>query len=272
MRILFVGDIVGHEGLNFCADYLPLLKRDINVDFCIVNGENSDAGKGITKKQAQKLLSSGVDVITGGNHIWQKNSIDVIEDSSLRTLRPANYPFDKPGKGYIIHSSDSKPANKVAVINLQGRSFLPPIDCPFQKSIELVDEIKNETPIIFVDFHAEASAEKQALGWHLDGKVSALVGTHTHVQTADERILHKGTAYITDVGMTGPFDSVIGMDIGTAVQRFKTQLPKYFKLATRNIRLNGVVISINENTGKAQKITRLNFSKEDYGFIKNTQW
>jgi len=270
MQILFVGDIVGHEGLNLCTDYVPLLKRDINFDFCIVNGENSDAGKGITKKQAQKLLGSGVDVITGGNHIWQKNSIDVIEDNSLRTLRPANYPFEKPGKGYILHSNESN--HKIGVINLQGRSFLPPIDCPFQKSLHIIEEIKKETPIIFVDFHAEASAEKQALGWHLDGKVSALVGTHTHVQTADERILHKGTAYITDVGMTGPFDSVIGMDIDTAIQRFKTQLPKYFKLATRNIRLNGVVISINENTGKANKITRINFSREDYGNIKNTQW
>ncbi len=270
LRILFIGDIVGHEGLNLCTDFVPLLKRDFNIDFCIVNGENSDAGKGITKKQAQKLLSSGVDVITGGNHIWQKNSIDVIEDNSLRTLRPANYPFEKPGRGFIIHANDSK--NKIAVINLQGRSFLPPIDCPFQESLKIIDEVKKETPVIFVDFHAEASAEKQALGWHLDGKVSVVVGTHTHVQTADERILHKGTAYITDVGMTGAADSVIGMDINTAIQRFRTQLPKYFKLATRNMRLNGVLISVNENTGKANKIRRLNFSREEYGNIKDTQW
>lgn len=270
IRILFIGDIVGHEGLNLCTDFIPLLKRDIKIDFCIVNGENSDAGKGITKKQAQKLLSSGVDVITGGNHIWQKNSIDVIEDNSLRTLRPANYPFEKPGRGFLIHSNGSSP--KIGVVNLQGRSFLPPIDCPFKKSLEIIEEIKKETSIIFIDFHAEASAEKQALGWYLDGKVSALVGTHTHVQTADERILHKGTAYITDVGMTGPADSVIGMDIYTAIQRFKTQLPKYFKLSTRNMRLNGVVVSVNESTGKAHKITRLNFSREGYGAIKNTKW
>ncbi len=270
IRILFIGDIVGHNGLNLCTDFVPLLKRDIKLDFCIVNGENCDAGKGITKKQAQKLLSSGIDVITGGNHIWQKNSIDVIEDASLRTLRPANYPFEKPGKGSIVHSNDSK--SKIAVINLQGRSFLPPIDCPFQKSLEIIEKIKDETPIILVDFHAEASAEKQALAWHLDGKISALVGTHTHVQTADERILHKGTAFITDAGMTGSFDSVIGMDINTAILRFKTQLPKYFKLANHNVRLNGVVISVNESTGKAHKITRINFSRDDYGDINNTQW
>jgi len=235
MKILFVGDIVGSDGLSLCCDFIPLLKRDHGVEFVIVNGENSDMGKGITKKQAHKLLASGVDVITGGNHIWQKNSVEVIEDPSLRTLRPANYPFEKPGKGYIIYTN---PQNfKVGVINLQGRTFLPAIDCPFQISLRIIEEIKKETNVIFVDFHAEATAEKQSLGWYLDGKASVVVGTHTHVQTADERLLHKGTAYITDVGMTGPFDSVIGMDINTSINRFKTQLPKYFKLSAINIKI-----------------------------------
>jgi 2',3'-cyclic-nucleotide 2'-phosphodiesterase len=262
IRILFVGDLVGQNGLNTCVDFLPLLRRDFKIDCCIVNGENSDAGKGISRKQAQKLVEAGVDIITGGNHIWQKNSEDVLKDPLLKTLRPANYPNDNPGKGYLVIE---KKSFKIGVINLQGRSFLPPIDCPFKKGLEIVNEIKKETPVIFVDFHAEASAEKQALGWYLDGKISALVGTHTHVQTADERVLHKGTAYITDVGMTGPFDSVIGMETETAIKRFITQIPKYFKLASRNFRLNGVLIDVNENTGKATAIKRLNFSREDYG-------
>jgi len=267
IRILFIGDLVGQHGVNLCTDLIPLLKRDLNFDICIVNGENSDAGKGISKKQAQKLITTGVNVITGGNHIWQKDSIDVLNDPSLNTLRPANYPETNIGRGYLILDRQSF---KIGIINLQGRSFLPPIDCPFKTGLEIVEKIKKETNIIFIDFHAEASAEKQALGWYLDGKVSALVGTHTHVQTADERILHKGTAYITDVGMTGPFDSVIGMDVETAIKRFITQIPKYFKLSSRNIRLNGVVIDVNEKTGKSNSIKRLNFSREDYGRIKIT--
>lgn len=269
LRILFIGDLVGQEGLNLCTDFLPLFKRDIKHDFCIVNGENSDAGKGITTQQAKKLLTAGVNVITSGNHIWQKDGLDVLNNPALKTIRPANYPNMVPGNGFLIESIKN---TKVAVLNLQGRSFLPPIDCPFKSGLKMVENLRKETPIIFVDFHAEASAEKQALGWYMDGKVSAVVGTHTHVQTADERVLLKGTAYITDAGMTGPFDSVIGMDIETAILRFESQLPKYFKLASRNYRLNGVVIDINEATGKAIKINRLNVSREDYDSIKNIKW
>lgn len=269
IRILFIGDIVGHDGLTFFLGHIPLLKRDIKFDFCIVNGENCDSGKGINKKQADKLIQSGVDVITSGNHIWQKSSDEVLADLSLKTIRPANYPPNTPGLGYLIQTKNNC---KIGVINLQGRSFLPPIDCPFKIGLDIAEEIKKQTPIIFVDFHAEASAEKQALGWHLDGKVSAVVGTHTHVQTADERLLHKGTAYITDVGMTGPADSVIGMDIDTAITRFLTQVPKYFKLSTRNIKLNGVVIDINESTGKALNIRRLNYSKDEYENVKSIKW
>jgi hypothetical protein len=269
IRILFVGDLVGHEGLKLCTDFLPLLKRDIKYDFCIVNGENSDAGKGLTADQAKKLLAAGVNVITSGNHIWQKDGISVLNNPLLKTIRPANYPDSTPGKGYLIENFKN---TRIAVLNLQGRSFLPPIDCPFRAGKELVQKLKQETSVIFVDFHAEASAEKQALGWHLDGKVSAVIGTHTHVQTADERLLHKGTAYITDAGMTGPFDSVIGMDIQTAITRFETQLPKYFKLANQNFKLNGVVIDVNEATGKSINIKRINFSRENYASIKNFKW
>lgn len=267
IRILFVGDLIGSDGVSLCTDFIPLLKRDFNLDFCIVNGENSDAGKGISRKQATKLISAGVDVITGGNHIWQKNSTDVLNDPLLKTIRPANYPEGNSGKGFLVLSKKSV---KLAVINLQGRSFLPPVDCPFKTGLKIVQEVNNEASVIFVDFHAEASAEKQALAWYLDGKISALVGTHTHVQTADERILPKGTAYITDAGMTGPFDSVIGMDTNTAIERFLLQVPKYFKLATRNMRLNGVIIDINELTGKATLIKRLNFSRAEYEGNKNT--
>lgn len=270
IRILFIGDIVGHDGLNLSTDFIPLLKRDIHADFCIVNGENSDAGKGIAEKQAQKLLQAGVDVITGGNHIWQKNSINVLQNDQYKTLRPANYPTENPGKGFLLHKNEKNV--KLGVINLQGRSFLPPIDCPFKTCLDIVNELKKQTSLIFIDFHAEASAEKQALGWYLDGKVSAVVGTHTHVQTADERILPKGTAYITDVGMTGSFNSVIGMDVDNAIKRFTTQIPKFFKLATGNLRINGVVISVNENSGKAIDIKRLNFSRDEYAGIKNISW
>lgn len=267
MRLLFVGDLVGQDGVNICVDLMPLLRRDSKIDFTIVNGENSDAGKGINKKQARKLIEAGVDVITGGNHIWQKNSEEVLTDPSLNTLRPANYPDSNPGKGYLIVEKESF---KVGIINLQGRSFLPPIDCPFKTGLVIVNEIRKETPIIFIDFHAEASAEKQALAWYLDGKISVLAGTHTHVQTADERILHKGSAFITDAGMTGPFDSVIGMDTDTAITRFLTQMPKYFKLARHNLRINGIIVDIDEKTGKAKSIKRLNFSREEYGRSKIT--
>lgn len=268
IKILFIGDIVGPDGLNLCCDMLPLLKRDLKYDICIANGENSDMGKGISKKQASKLHQCGVDVITGGNHSFQKSGSDALSDPTLTILRPANYPDINPGIGHLLFTS--KAHIKFGIINLQGRGFLPPINCPFDIAEKLVEKLKQETKYIFIDFHAETTAEKQALAWHLDGKISALVGTHTHVQTADERILHKGTAYITDVGMTGPADSVIGMDIPTAILRFKTQLPKYFKMATRNIRMNAVMIHLDENTGKAKSINRLNFARNDYEQYTNS--
>ena len=174
IKILFISDTVGHDGLNLCADFVPLLKRDLKIDFCIVNGENSDDGKGITKKQASKLKSAGVDVITSGNHIWQKSGLDVLSEPALNTLRPANYPEENPGRGFIIVSNSGC---ELVVINLQGRSFLPPIDCPFKKAMEIISAVKKNNPVIFVDFHAEASAEKLAMGWYLDGKVSAVIGT-----------------------------------------------------------------------------------------------
>jgi len=262
LKILFIGDIVGHQAVNLVADTVPLLIRDKAVDYCIANGENCDNGKGINKKLASRLMDSGVDAITGGNHIWQKNSIEVLENPLYKTLRPANYPPGNPGKGHLILQKNNLPG--LGLINLQGRSFMNPIDCPFRTGQALCEELRQQTPFIFVDFHAEATAEKLALGWYLDGKASTVAGTHTHVQTADERIFPKGTAYISDVGMTGPFDSVIGMDVDTALERFVQQVPNYYKMATRRMRINAILVTISDN-GKAQQIERLNFSKEDYG-------
>ncbi len=268
-NILFIGDIVGHSGLSMVSDFLPLLKRDWQIDFCIANGENCDNGKGITTKQAQKLLDAGVNVITGGNHIWQKSSLEVLRDRRYNAIRPANYPPGNIGQGHIIIDN---PNNKILVINLQGRSFLNPIDCPFQKATGILKDYENTKNLsIIVDFHAETTAEKQAMGWYLDGKISALVGTHTHVQTADERILPNGTAYITDAGMSGPFNSIIGMDIDTAIDRFVKQTNFIYKPAVQNVKINAVLIKINSNN-KAEKIKRLNFSKDEYGQLKDFRW
>ena len=260
INVLFIGDIVGSSGHSMVCNFLPLLKRDFQIDFCIVNGENSDNGKGINAKQVQKLLDTGANAITSGNHIWQKSSIEVLKDARFKTIRPANYPKGNIGQGHLLLDTEQ---GKILIINLQGRSFLNPIDCPFQKAEEILNQFSvNKNLPVIVDFHAETTAEKQAMGWYLDGKISALVGTHTHVQTADERVLPNGTAYITDVGMSGPFNSVIGMDIDTAIDRFLKQTNFLYKPASQNIKINAVLIKINSNN-KAEKIKRLNFSKEE---------
>ncbi len=260
-RILFIGDIVGDVGMHLAQNLTPRIIKDYNCDFCIINGENADQGKGITKTQAEKLLKAGADVISGGNHSFQKRSSEVLSHPGLRALRPANYPPGNPGQGCMVVEKED---TALVVINLQGRSYLPPIDCPFQKLDLLLKEFRPRYKNIFVDFHAEASAEKLAMGWEFDGRVSALVGTHTHVQTADARILPKGTAYITDVGMTGPADSVIGMDPDTAILRFRTQQLKYFKMAHRNPKISGVIIDFDERTGKGKKIKPFYISQESY--------
>ena len=261
MRILFIADLVGDDAVSLVIDLLPRLKLNHKIDFSIVNGENADKGKGITDQQVKRLKQAGVDCLTSGNHIWNPNKRDVLVKNNEFLLRPLNYPEGNVGTGARVFTA--KNGQRVAVMNLEGRSFMNSTDCPFRVAEKEIRKLRSEASIIFVDFHAEATAEKQALGWHLDGKVSALVGTHTHVQTADERILPKGTAYITDVGMTGPNNSVIGMETQKAIERFIMQSHVYYSMAKGNNRLNGVVIDVDPQTGKAKEIYRINTNKAE---------
>lgn len=255
MRLLVIGDIVGRSGRRAVKVNLSGLRREFGLDLVIANGENAAGGKGITKEVAQELFSSGIDVLTMGNHVWNKREAYEYINRETRIIRPANYPPGVPGSGYGIYDTPGKV--KVGVINLAGRIFLQAIDCPFRKADEIVLRIKDQARVIIVDFHAEASSEKIAMGWYLDGRVSAVVGTHTHVQTADERILPGGTAYITDLGMTGPMNSVIGVKKEIIINKFITQIPQHFEVATGPFQFNGAVIEINEDTGEAISIERI---------------
>ncbi|MCR6096117.1 TIGR00282 family metallophosphoesterase [Salipaludibacillus agaradhaerens] len=259
MKILFIGDVVGSLGRDALKDYLPKLKAKYMPDVTIVNGENAAGGKGLTQKIYHEISETGADVITMGNHTWDKKEIFEFIENAPNLIRPVNFPEGNPGKGYVIHKVGKR---KIAIINAQGRTFLPPIDCPFKALDELVTIIKKETPFIFVDFHAEATSEKLAMGWYLDGRVSAVVGTHTHVQTADERILPEGTAYITDVGMTGPYDGILGMDKDIIIQRFLTNLPARFEVANGREQCNGVFINVDDHSGKAIAVKRIHISEE----------
>jgi len=261
MRILFIGDIVGRPGRELVRDGLHGLVEYHSVDFVIANAENSAAGFGITREIGDQLLDYGIDVMTSGNHIWdKKEALDYI-GTEPRLLRPANYPAGAPGNGsYIARTRDGV---SVGVINAMGRVFMVNIDDPFVVIRREIEAMRERARIIFVDFHAEATSEKIAMGWHLDGLVTAVVGTHTHVQTADERILPKGTAYLTDVGMTGPHDSIIGVEISAALGRFLTALPQKFETATGNPRLNAVIVDADEKTGRATEIERLSYSAEE---------
>jgi 2',3'-cyclic-nucleotide 2'-phosphodiesterase len=261
LRILFIGDIVGRPGRELVRQGLGGLVDHHAIDLVIANAENAAAGFGITREIGDQLLEWGVDVMTSGNHIWdKKEALDYIGTES-RLLRPANYPAGAPGNGsYLARSKDGQTA---AVINVMGRVFMPLLDDPFAIVLKEIEALKSRARIIFVDFHAEATSEKIAMGWHLDGKVTAVVGTHTHVQTADERVLPKGTAYLTDVGMTGPHDSVIGVEIQAALGKFITGLPARFDTATENPRLNAVVIDADEQTGRATDIERLSYGLEE---------
>ncbi len=261
MNILFIGDINGKAGRKVIKNSLPAMIKNKNIDFIIANGENSAGGFGITKEKYLELLSYGIDVITTGNHIWdKKEAIDLIK-CETNILRPANYPDNNPGAGYGVFEA-KKSKVKIGVINLIGRIFMPPADCPFTTAQKIVNEISSQTKIIIVDIHAEATSEKQALGFYLDGKVSAVIGTHTHVQTADERILPAGTGFITDAGMTGPFDSVIGVEKDKIIRRFLTLMPEKFDVAKNNLWLNAVLLSIDETTGKTKSIERINTKYE----------
>ncbi len=255
MRILFIGDIVGKPGRRAMRELMPQLIAGRQVDFVIANCENAAAGFGVTREIVEELYHNHADVLTSGNHIWDKKEIlEFIEDYET-LLRPANYPAGTPGHGSVVMPT---PAGiHVGVINLAGRIFMHPLDCPFRRVEQEIEKLKKRTNIIFVDMHAEATSEKIAMGWFLDGRVSAVVGTHTHVQTADERILPQGTAYLTDAGMTGPFDSVIGTRKETVLDRFLLQMPNKFDVANGDIRLQGALIDIDEKTGKALAIERL---------------
>lgn len=260
MKILFVGDVVGSPGRKMLGDYLPKLKAKYRPQLTIANGENAAGGKGITEKIYKYFLSVGVQVITMGNHTWNNREIFDFIDDAPYLIRPANFPSNNPGKGMIfIQVNDIE----VAVINLQGRVFLDTLDDPFQKADELITEARKRTNIIFVDFHGEATSEKQAFGWYVDGRVSAVVGTHTHIQTADERLLTEGTAYLTDVGMTGPYDGIIGVNKDAVIRRFVTNMPARFEVdKTGGSQLNGCVVTIDPTTGKAIKIERIMINED----------
>ncbi|EEF60226.1 TIGR00282 family metallophosphoesterase [Pedosphaera parvula] len=258
MKILFIGDIVGEPGRRAVKELLPRLRRQHELDVIIANGENSAGGSGITPKTAEEIFAAGVHIITSGDHLWdQKEVIGLLQNES-RFIRPLNYPQGTPGQGsYIFQPPSQAP---VAILNLQGRTFMPPLENPFTYARAEVEKLRQKAKIIFVDFHAEATSEKIALARMLDGQVSAVVGTHTHVQTADEQVFPGGTAYLTDAGFTGPHDSVIGRDIDAVVKRFLTLQPQRFTVAENGVKLQGAVVDIEETTGRARSIIRISES------------
>ena len=255
MRILMVGDVVGKSGREAILDHVPALRMEHQVDFVIVNGENAAAGIGITAEIANAILyKAGVNVITLGNHAWGKREIYPYLENEQRILRPANYPPGAPGRGYHLYET---PNGSVGVATIQGRTFMEPVDDPFRAADAILEILMKKTKIIFIDFHAEATSEKIAFGWYVDGRASAVVGTHTHVQTADERILPGGTAYLTDVGMTGPMDSIIGMKREIVIPKFTSGLPARFEVSEEEAQLCAVLVDIDSGTGKATAIRRL---------------
>lgn len=258
LNILIVGDIVGRPGRMAIKEIVPQLVEKEKLHFCIANAENAAGGSGITAKIADELFSYGLDVLTSGDHIWkQKDIVDYIVKTPT-LLRPANYPPEAAGNGSGVFPIESNPDIKIAVVNLQGRVFMPPnSDCPFHTVNNALINIHKQTKIVVVDLHCEATSEKVAMGWHLDGKVSCLFGSHTHIQTADETILPKGTAYITDVGMCGPYDSVIGRRTDRVLSAFITGMPSPFDVAKNDIRMSGVIVTVDSKTGQALRIKRV---------------
>src|SRR6266700_2251661 len=254
LTVICVGDVFGEPGRKAVHALLPGLRKQHEADLAIVNVENAASGFGVTPLIARGFLEHGVDVMTSGNHIWDKKEIIEYIGKENLLLRPANFPVGTPGVGHVTVKAGP---HKVAVLNLMGRVFMLPIDCPFRKADEILPELRKDTPVIIVDMHAEATSESLAMGWYLDGRVSAVVGTHRHVQTADERVLPGGTAYITDLGMTGPIDSVIGVDKDLILQRFLTQTPVRFEAAKGPAALHGVVITVDPETGRASDIVRI---------------
>jgi len=258
MNILFIGDIVGKPGRQAVAALLPKLRRDYHLDCTIANGENAAHGAGVTTATVRELLAAGVDVITTGDHVWDQKGFEQEIDSLAQVVRPANIAPAAPGRGAVVINIGEKAC--VGVLNLLGRVYMPNNDCPFRAARTEVARLRRQTNIIIVDLHAEATSEKMAMGRYLDGQVSLVVGTHTHVQTADEQILPKGTAYLSDAGMCGPHDSVLGRDVDAVIQRFVTGMPQRLEVATAKIELCGVVVTVDETTGLAQKIERVRMS------------
>lgn len=256
MKLLFIGDVVGSIGRNMLSESLPALKRKYRPQFTIVNGENAAAGRGITEKIYKEFLQSGVDIITMGNHTWDNKDIfTFVDNEKVKLLRPANFPEGTPGIGYKIIAINQQ---KIAVINMQGRALMNSLDDPFRKMDEILKIVKSETNCIFVDFHAETTSEKQAMGWYLDGQVSAVVGTHTHVQTNDARILPQGTAYLTDAGMTGAYDSILGVEKEIIIEKFISQMPVRHEIPEQGRKiLSGCFIELDSTTGKALRIENI---------------
>ncbi|MGI6142918.1 MAG: TIGR00282 family metallophosphoesterase [bacterium] len=258
MKVLVIGDIVGRTGRQLVQKLLPELKEKYRPALVIANGENAAGGAGITPVIARELFGYGIDVITSGNHIWDKKEIIPYFSLEERLIRPENYPPGTPGRGWVIVRDSS--GIPVAVTNFAGRTFMDNLECPFRSADALLSLLQEQTRIILVDFHGEATSEKQAFGWYLNGRVTAVFGTHTHVQTADERILNKGTAYITDIGMTGPTEGIIGVERETVIMRFLTQMPQHFHPAKGPGELNGIVLEIDEVTGTSLGIKRISES------------
>ncbi len=257
MRVLFIGDIVGSPGRHIVEKSLPDILNKYKIDFTIANGENSAGGAGMNKSSFQELAALGVDAFTMGNHTWDNRDLLNFIQNESRIIRPANYSLGLPGQGWQIFNLKGK---KLAVCNIIGRVYMPPAECPFNKMNEILEIIKEDekADYIIVDFHAEATSEKMAMGWYLDGRVSAVLGTHTHIQTNDARILPKGTAYITDVGMTGPRDSVLGVDKDIILKKMLTQMPVRFEIARGDLQFNAVILTLEEN-GRAKDIEIINF-------------
>jgi metallophosphoesterase (TIGR00282 family) len=262
VRILFIGDVVGRPGRQIVRRGLAHLRNTTDeFDLVVANVENAAAGFGITADVADKMFAQGIDVLTSGNHIWDKKEALTYLEREPRLLRPFNYPSPCPGGGsYVAHTREGV---SVAVLNLQGRVYMPMTDCPFQAADREIPRLQKEARVILVDMHCEATSEKMAMGWYLDGKVSAVVGTHTHIPTADERIFPGGTAYITDIGMSGSFDSVIGIETKSSLPRFLTSIPTKFEVAKQNPWMNAVVLDIDEETGKARSIERLRLTEKE---------
>ncbi|MGI6452018.1 MAG: TIGR00282 family metallophosphoesterase [Syntrophomonadaceae bacterium] len=257
MNILVIGDIVGRTGRKAIASMLPQIKREYDIAFTIANAENASGGRGLSLEVLDELLSLGINVLTMGNHVWDNKEIFNFIDREPSLIRPANYPGDCPGNGYNLFPVGSD--KKIAVINLSGRVFLAPLDCPFRVGEEIISRLANQADIIIVDFHAEATSEKLAFAYYFDGRVTAVLGTHTHIQTADERILPNGTAYITDLGMTGPSDSILGMNKKQVIEKFLTQRPVRLDVAKGAGQLQGVVLSVDDTTNRVQQINRISY-------------